>query len=440
MDRQPLKQIIIDQQGTTAENTVTRSIYKTIQDLENSQQIIVITGIRRCGKSTLLQQIRQNATQKNYYFNFDDDRLVYFKLEDFSTLVELFIELYGVQETFYFDEIQNVPNWERFIRRLHDQGNKIYITGSNATMFSKELGTKLTGRHIQINMYPFSFSEYVNWQSPELLKSKQLTTVQKGRLQNIFANYFKNGGMPEFLLSGKEMYLTSLYESILYRDIVARYKINERIVKELAFYLASNMGKEITYNSLRKMLGVASPSTISDYCGFLENSFLCYFVHRYAFSLKQQSHYAKKVFFIDHALTKMIGFRISEDNGRVLENIVFLELKRRGHEIYFHKNKYECDFLTRQGIKITNALQVSLSIASVDTKQRELQGLLEALEQYDLQFGYLLTENESGEEKITHHGKTYLIHIIPVWQWLLATTIDNPKCGDANQLLHSRLI
>ena len=142
-------------------------------------------------------------------------------------------------------------------------------------------------------MYPFSFKEYVNWKQPELLKTKLLTTNQKGQLRKLFANFSIIGGIPEFLLYKQNAYLHSLYESILFRDIVAKYKVNERAIKELVFYLASNTSKEITYNSLRSTLGLASASTVSDYCNFLENSFLCFFINRYAYSLKKQLHYAK---------------------------------------------------------------------------------------------------------------------------------------------------
>jgi len=420
MDAQVLKQVIIDQQQIRLpDNFVPRSVYKKITVLQKSGQIIIIAGIRRCGKSTLLQEIRSKTKRSNYYINFDDDRLVQFQIKDFQTLLELFIELYGSQKTFYFDEIQNIPGWERFIRRLHDQGNKIYITGSNAAMFSKELGTRLTGRYIQVEMYPFSFKEYVNWKQPELLKTKLLTTNQKGQLRKLFANFSIIGGIPEFLLYKQNAYLHSLYESILFRDIVAKYKVNERAIKELVFYLASNTSKEITYNSLRSTLGLASASTVSDYCNFLENSFLCFFINRYAYSLKKQLHYAKKVYFIDQALANSVGFHISEDKGRLLENIVFIELKRREKEIYFHKQKKECDFLIREKTKIKTVIQVSLQIDSTTTKQRELDGLLEALQIYHLNKGYILTENEQGIEKIQYNNKQYLIHIIPVWQWLL---------------------
>lgn len=423
MERQQLKQVIIDQtqQLNLPENLIARNIHDQLDSLQKTKQILVITGIRRCGKSTLLQEIRNNSKEKNYYFNFDDDRLTNFTITDFEILLEIFIELYNVEKTVYFDEIQNIPEWERFVRRLHDQGYKIYITGSNATMFSQELGTRLTGRYIKIELYPFSFVEYVRWLKPELLTSKQFTSLQKAELQNLFAGFYANGGLPEFLILKNKAYLQNLFESILYRDIIVRYGVNERSVKELSVFLASNISSNITYNSLRKTLGLASATTVADYCGYLSNSYLCFFINRFSYSLKEQIHYAKKTYFIDHALAKVIGFRSSDDQGKTLENIVFLELKRLSCEIYFHEQKYECDFVLKQGTKIVVAIQVCLSLQNPETKKRELQGLFEAMESYGLNQGFILTENDKiSTEEIHTDSSKYTIHIMPIWWWLLS--------------------
>ena len=421
MERQQLKQIIIDQQQLNLpENFVARNIHDELASLQKTKQILVITGIRRCGKSTLLQEIRAHTKEKKYYFNFDDDRLTNFTLADFELLLELFIELYGLEKTAYFDEIQNIPEWERFVRRLHDHGYKIYITGSNATMFSQELGTRLTGRYIKIELYPFSFIEYVGWQKPELITSKRLTSTQKSQLQNLFTGFYESGGFPEYLILKNKAYLQNLFESILYRDIIVRFGVNERAVKELAVFLASNFSSNVTYNSLRKNLGLASATTVADYCGYLSNSYLCFLVNRFSYSLKEQIHYAKKIYFIDHALAKAIGFRNSSDRGKTLENVVFLELKRRSCEVYFHKQKYECDFVIKQGTKIVEALQVCLSLQDATTKKRELQGLTEAMESYGLEQGSILTESDKiSTIQLQHNNNKYVVHIIPIWWWLL---------------------
>lgn len=416
MDSAKIKQVVIDQQPTILPpHFIPRSAWKKVADQQNNNHIVVLSGIRRCGKSTLLQQLRQQSQENNYYINFDDERLVKFVLEDFQNLLEIFIELYGVQKTFYFDEIQNIHGWERFVRRLHDSGNKIYITGSNATMFSRELGTRLTGRYVEINIYPFSFYETITFPKVDLTRLK---TIDRGKLKALYADYNQKGGFPEFRKYGQSIYLQTLYESIIYRDIVARYKINERAIRELAYYLASNITCDVSYNSLRKLLGLASTTTVSDYCTYLENSFLCFFINRFDPSLKKQMNYVKKVYFIDTALAKILGFGISENKGSLLENLVFMQLKRMGKEIYFHRGKTECDFVIREGIKITSAIQVTVSLDNPATKKRELTGLLDAMEIYDLQEGYILTENEESMERHIYNGKKKVVNFIPVWKWL----------------------
>ena len=255
-----LKQILKEQHTPKLpKNFVKRDAYKKLQQFAKCPEIVVITGLRRVGKSTLLQQLRSESAESDYYFNFDDDRLIQFHLEDFQLLLELFIELYGVQKTFYFDEIQNIEGWESFIRRLHDQENKIYITGSNATLFSQELGTRLTGRYIQMELYPYSFSELLHYRLPEI--KDPITTEERGLAARVFAEYRLKGGIPIYVNSDEVELLQSLYESVLYRDIVSRYKLpHDRPIKELVYYFASHVGKEFSYSELAKLIGLGSPT------------------------------------------------------------------------------------------------------------------------------------------------------------------------------------
>lgn len=422
MDKQRLKDIIIDQHAIRLPTPlVKRDSYIDMIQIKKSKQIIIVSGLRRSGKSVLLEQLRHEAIESDYYINFDDDRLFDFKLEDFQALYELFIELYGIQKTFYFDEIQNIVGWERFVRRLHDAGNKLYITGSNASMLSMELGTRLTGRYIEYHLYPYSFSEFLNYKKFKAFKTSRLTTIDKGTLKGAFSEFMNDGGLPEYLEQKYADYLHSLYESIIYRDVIVRYKItNHQAVKELVYYLASNLGKDCSFNSLKKTLGLASATTVSNYCDYLQSTFLCYFVHRYDDSLKKQLQYAKKIYFIDQALAVNIGFRVSQDQGRLLENIVFLELLRRGKDIYYHKDKQECDFVLREKTKITSAIQVCVSLDNDKTKAREIAGLVEAMEAYQLTTGLILTNDTSSQESIIVNEKRYQITILPVWLWCLS--------------------
>lgn len=417
MNRSRLKEIIKEQNSfRKPADFYKRVLYREIQPFKENDQAIIISGIRRCGKSTLLQILRHESDEADYFLNFEDDRLIDFKVEDFQMMLEVFIELYGLQKTFWFDEIQNILEWERFIRRIQESGNKVYITGSNAAMFSKELGTRLTGRYLRLEMYPYSFREFVEHHDKTLLKQDIYTTTQKGLIFGLFAKYCELGGIPEYVKLKQIDYLHTLYEGVVYRDIIVRYKLtNERAIKELVYYLASSIGKEISYNSLKKTLGLGSPTTVSEYCGHLETSYLCFFLNRFSHSLKKQLQYNKKCYFVDHAFARALGFRNSQDKGRLLENIVFVELKRRREEIYFHKENKECDFLIRRRGKIEQAIQVCLQLEDKETFKREVDGLVEAMLINQLEKGFILTESQ--EEIIEKDGLT--IFVLPVWKWLL---------------------
>jgi predicted AAA+ superfamily ATPase len=417
MDRDKIKKIIADQREyQLPTNFFDRSQSEVISRYINDPNVLIISGIRRCGKSTIMRFLQQQQPVSDYFFNFDDERLIQFNVDDFQVLLEIFIELYGKQTTFYFDEIQNIKGWERFIRRLYEQGNKIFITGSNANLLSKELGTHLTGRNIQLEVYPLSFREIVRHQQSQLLDKKIYSTLEIGTLLNLYSNYMTHGGIPEYFKSRNEEYLKNLYEGILYRDIIVRHNItHEGPIKELIYYFASNIGKEFSYTNISEYVGLGSPHTVSKYCGYLEDCYLCFFLNRYSHSLKKQIQYNKKCYLIDPAIIRLIGFRTSEDLGRLNENIVFLHLKMLGKDIFFHKGQKECDFVTRQGNRVVEAIQVATHLSEPKVREREISGLLEAIKAYDLKEGLILTENE---EKILE-VEGYKIQVLPIWKWLL---------------------
>lgn len=415
MDYSELKEIVLDQERAKKNfPLIERDIFSKVEAYFKNPFVIIVSGLRRVGKSTLLQQIR--AKHKGYYLNFDDERLVNFHLEDFQKLHELFIELFGEQNLFYFDEIQNVPGWERFVRRLHDQQKKVFITGSNASLLSRELGTHLTGRYLEINLYPFSFKEFLRLRGVSYTPKEFYLTEIKAKLKKQLEEYISKGGLPEYLHTNNKDYLKTLYENLLYRDIIVRYKLpQEKVLKELVYFVANNISKEISFNSVKKLLNVGSPTTIKEYFQFLENSFLVFLVNKFDYSFKKQIYNNKKVYLIDNALALNLGFRISQDSGRLLENAVFLELKRRSHEIYYYSDKQECDFVVKDNNKISTAIQVCYEL-NRDNKEREISGLLGALKYFKLKGGIILTY-EQEEEKIIENKK---IKIIPVWKWMLA--------------------
>ena len=412
-----LKQIILEQQDILhAPNK--RYVQRYIADewLQTSE-ILIISGIRRCGKSVLMQQIRDRLVEKDFFFNFDDERLANFKLDDFQKLQECFVELFGEQHTYYFDEIQNIEGWERFVRRLYNAGNKIVITGSNARMLSRELGTHLTGRYIQVEIYPFSFQEYLAMNEIPVNAKTLYTTTGRATMVKSFVKYMECGGFPKFLQDGSVSYLTSLYESIIYRDILTRNGLtNEKEMLELMFYLASNATKRVTYSSLGKVVGIQHPDTIKNYLEYIQQTYLISQLFRYDPSVKKQMMSPKKIYFVDNAIIKRIGFNATENNGVFLENLVFIELKRRGLDVYYYADKKECDFIVRKGLHISDAYQVTLKMDSPQTREREIAGVREAMQAYSLSKGYILTFE--GKETINFDDGT-IVEVVPVWEWIL---------------------
>lgn len=362
---------------------------------------LVITGIRRCGKSTLLNQLA--SKEKNfYYLNLEDPRLTGFDLEDFNKVDEINKQLYGNNSAYFFDEIQNVGQWERFIRFLVDKKSKVVITGSNASLLSKELGTKLTGRKIQAELFPFSFSEFLRFFN---LKANN----------DSYERYLINGGFPEFLKEHNEAILQELLNDIIIKDVSVKFGIkNNSILKKMAIYLISNVGKEFSYNSLKRMFEVKSVQSVIDYISYIEDTYLIFTVPMFSYSYKKQQISPKKVYSIDNGLSRVNSVSFSQDKGKMLENSVFLALKQQYKEIfYFQKNK-ECDFIIKDRNKIQTAIQVCYDL-NRENKERELEGLLDAMKEFSLREGLILTYNQEDELNI----KDRKIKIIPVWKWLM---------------------
>lgn len=376
-----------------------------------SRQITVISGIRRSGKSTLMFQFARQ-TGEYYYINFDDERLINFAVEDFQNLMVVFQKLYPAM-TVFIDEVQNIAGWERFVRRIHDEGYKIFLTGSNARLLSSELSTHLTGRYLKIELYPFSFMEFLDFNGVDysIASSKTRATVLR-----FFDEYLKNGGFPEFVRYNDPESLKRVYDDILYRDILVRFKIREVMgFKNLASFLFSNFTKETSYNSLKNNIGFKSVTSVKNYIDFMREAYLLFELPKYDYSLKKQVSSGKKIYAVDNGLRNAVSFYFSEDEGRLLENLVFIELKRRGEEIFYFKGKNECDFIIRRGLKIAEAIQVSRELKRGISEEREINGIMEAVKSFKLKTGTILTGHQ--EDTLIKDGIT--LKLVPVWKWLI---------------------
>lgn len=418
------RQIVIQQKNDNIldPETVKRDILESVIPWFNDRRILILTGLRRSGKSTILQQLIK-LQDRACYVSFDDERFIDFQARDFEQLHEVLIEVYKNPKTYFFDEIQNIQKFETFIRRLQDQHKKVIITGSNASLLSKELGTRLTGRYKSFEVYPFSFVEFLRFKKITPQHDWFYLTEKKVQLIQLFEEYVARGGMPEYLKNNDREYIHTIYENILYRDIIARYLIKkQKILKELVQMLMTNISSPFTYNSLKKTLGLSNAITIKEYLSYLQNSYLFFELQKFDFSVKKQLQSPKKIYVIDPVFHQVCGINFSKDKGKVLENVVFIELRREKKEVYYYLNKHECDFLIKEGINIRSAIQVCFLLDETN-KKREIDGLIDAMQTFHLNEGFILTQ-EQEEELVIEHKK---VHILPVWKWLLQKNLKKGK-------------
>ncbi|MDP2335491.1 MAG: ATP-binding protein [Bacteroidota bacterium] len=366
-------------------------------NLEN--HALIISGIRRCGKSTLLRQLIKQDEGKVFFINFDTPKLFDFDLNDFELLDSLILE--SGASSLYFDEIQVVNGWELYVRQKLDQKYRVSITGSNASLLSQELGTKLTGRHISKELFPFSFSEFCRF-------------TQTEPDANAFANYLTKGGFPEYLRSDNPEILSSLLDDILFRDIVVRYGIRDvRSLKRLLIFLISNVSNLFTANKFTQVLGIKSSTTILDYLSFFEQAYLIKLMPRFAYSYRAQIVNPRKIYIIDNGLIGAISASFSFDLGRRLENAVFWSLNQMHNELcYFSEQSFECDFVICQNKQAIELIQVCSEL-NADNHAREENGLWAAMEFFKLEKGTILTLDQS--DIILKNGKR--IEVLPVYNY-----------------------
>lgn len=340
----------------------------------------IITGIRRCGKSTLLLQLLRRDYQNAIYLNFDDIRLSGFETADFTRLHKE-IERREIRVLF-FDEVQVIENWEKFINQLLREGYKVFITGSNASMLSVELGTHLTGRHLSMELFPFSYSEFIRF--------KKLNNDE-----NAVIDYLKTGGIPEYVKSDVSYVLNALVDDILMRDIAIRHSVRDvNSLRQLTAYLITNIGNLVSANKLSGMFDIKSPATFLEYFSFLKDAYLLDFIPMFSHSLKIQARNPKKVYVTDMGLYTENALSTSENMGRRLENLVFLHLRRKYKHIFYYKDRGECDFIAIEKNTVKEAIQVCLTITN-ENFDREYNGLLEAVQNLGLKQGTIVTLNQS---------------------------------------------
>ncbi|MCH8556666.1 MAG: ATP-binding protein [Balneolia bacterium] len=387
-----LKSTITEVAGSQKENLLQRKtglereMLRSIPDL--SSHALIISGIRRCGKSTLLYQLLASRYKEAFYLNFEDPRLYEFQLNDFTRIDENINE--SGSKVLFFDEIQIVKGWETYVRQKLDEEYKVVITGSNASLLSQELGTKLTGRHITKELFPFSWPEYLRF-------------VKKDASLKALTAYMKTGGFPEYVKTGNNDILHQLFEDILIRDIAVRYGVRDtKSLQRLALYLVSNVGKLVTANRIKSLIGISATSTVMEYFSHLEQSWLFQFVPKFSYSVRKQLINPRKVYSIDTGLVSVNSKSFTSDYGPLFENLIYLFLRRRYKEINYFSEKGECDFIAFQNGEPAEIIQACYELTP-DNLERELNGLFEALAFFDIPKGHIITLNQA--DRFERDGK-----------------------------------
>lgn len=393
-----------------------------------TKEIIDIIGPRRSGKSSILKLLIQKIQNEGewIYLNFEDP---FFSSNNKPSDVENIINTYQASvnkdlKYLFFDEVQNIFEWERLVRKYRDaEKYKIFITGSSSKLLSGELATLLTGRHLSYIVSPLSFSEYLQFKNIKV--ETEMDIASNGdKLLNTFDKYLKYGGFPEVALNEDLNLLKNYYLDIVQKDIFNRYDVRDReTVEKMGVFLATNIANTVTIASLKKQYEI-SYETASLYLSYFKESLLFYNLPQFAYSLKFRQKAAQKIFFVDSGLAQAISLSYSQDFGRVLENTVFSELRRRNGEIYYFKgNNTETDFVVKNKDESLELVQVCWQIEDLKTKTREFKGLQEAMLKLKTNNAVLLTHE--FEDEVELNGKK--IEILPAWKWMLRPLIKKTK-------------
>lgn len=400
-----------------------------------TDKIISIVGIRRSGKSTLIKQMAKSlgdelSNRNNILIiNFEEPEFEDTDINFLQRIYEAYMEIIKPKgKPFIFlDEIQNVKKWERFVRSLNERKSAfITVSGSSSKLLSEELATVLTGRQIYFEVFPLNFKEFLLFEKLEI-KDKKAVLLNSQKIKTFFREYIEFGGFPEIALNKDSEFrvrtLRSYYEDIINRDIVQRFKVKKiDKLRALARFYLTNISSLISFTKISRFVQLPT-ETVRRFSSYLETSNLIFFIKRFSFSVKEQENSPRKVYSIDVGLPNAIGFRFSENLGKLTENIVAIELKRKqiekNLEIYYWKENYEVDFVVKEGLRVKELLQVCWDISSYETKEREVKSLLKAMKKFKLKEGLVITEDFEGNEKF--NGR--IIKFIPLWKWLISSQL-----------------
>ena len=399
-----------------------RCYHEQVEKYLKSNLMKLITGPRRAGKSVFSLLLLRG--KRFAYLNFDDDKLL--KEFDEEHIMQVLKEVYSDYDYLLLDELQNLPNWDLWVSKLYRRGYNLVITGSNSNLLSSEMASLLTGRYLSIEVLPFSLRETLEYRksnfNPALPEDKADFMLQ-------VEDYFHYGGYPEIINNRDitESYLKTLFDSIIMKDIVRRYKV--RKVEELyqfATYMISIFTSPFTYSSITEELGLSSKTTVQKFCTYLKNCYLFFYLPRYNHKLKLMQKAPQKVYIVDNGFLSSSAFQISENKGRLLENLVLLEFIRRKYEIgknlFYYRNQSdkEVDFVVRENNVVRQLVQVCWDMSNPKIQKREIGSLMACAKDFPNGELFVITWNEQKE--ITMKEK--IIHVIPYYKWCLSYSRD----------------
>ncbi|MEW5936399.1 MAG: ATP-binding protein [Candidatus Thermoplasmatota archaeon] len=426
MDTGTLRRIVEDQHDEfermmREEKIVEREGQEVARGFLAHPNILVVLGVRRCGKSVFSHLVSRGRVFG--YVNFEDERLAGFGTSDFEPLLEAFYGLYGGELCwFVFDEIQDVRGWESFAARLR-VNNRMIITGSNSRLLSSDASSALTGRHIDHTLFPFSFGEALAYQG---VGARPLRTRDIGVVKKQIVEYLRMGGFPEAYRFGKRM-VRGIYDDIVEKDVRARFGVRkQKELRDLARYLVTVFAGEVSYNKLKNVFGL-NMETVKNYTEYLRSAYLVFFVDKFSYKLKQQFQTPRKVYCVDNGMIETIAFRVFEDAGRYMENCVAVQLLRQKFneprmEVFYWKDyqQHEVDFVVMRGARVAQLLQVTYASGRDEVEMREIRSMEKASRELGCRDMVMVTWDL--EDKLpVQKGE---IRCVPLWKWLLGAHED----------------
>ena len=416
--RQSIQRQKLEKERVAGSDLVKRDVAENIESYLRHDIIKVVTGVRRSGKSIFCFMVLDDVDFG--YVNFDEKEIA--ELDNYDEILRYVQEFYGDVEFLFLDEIQNLNNWELWVNSLHRRGYNLLITGSNAKLLSRELATHLTGRHISVELFPFSFKEYLDAVGFDI--KDEYIEEEIGIILNYLKRYMEIGGFPEVVVKGYDhKYLQTLFDSIILKDVVQRHNVRYADdLYNLAKFLMSSFSNEISYTKLKNTLNFRSVNTVQSYVRYLEDTYLIFHLDMFSFKQREQIKSPKKMYVIDTGMANAVSFKFSEDIGNMMENTVAVELLRQKSnsisriEVYYWKDAQhrEIDFVIKEGPDISQLIQVCYNINDLKTRERELRSLVGAAKELNCNNLLVITWDYDNTEE--YNGNS--IRYVPLWKWL----------------------